>query len=133
MSGYLDPLTFPVLDVPAIWCPEKEKLMGNPLAASIEEQAQASLLASADPVEAILRMLFGETEVERIFEPPQGYNPELQGDWDDEQVTFVFRRKVEKTSAERGEELLRMEYRVEGCGAYSVEIMPESFSIEKIP
>jgi hypothetical protein len=133
MSGYLDPLTFPVLDVPAIWCPEKERLSGNPLATSIEEQAKASLLASADTVEAILRLLYDEAEIERVFEPPQGYNPEVQGDWDDHQVTFVFRRRVEKIGEERGNESLRMEYRLETCGQYRIEITPESFSIKKQP
>lgn len=133
MSGYLDPLTFPVLNVPAIWCPQKEKEMGNHLAESIEEQAQASLLASADIVEAVLRILDGETGIERVFNPPQGYNPEVQGDWDDQLVTFAFRRRVEKIREERDDELLRMEYRMEGCGQYSIEITAEGFSIEKEP
>jgi hypothetical protein len=133
MSGYLDPLTFPVLDVPAIWCPEKEKEFGNPLAASIEAQAKASLLASSDTVEAILRLLYDEAEIERIYEPPPGYNPEVQGDWDDEQVTFAFRHRVEKIGEQRDDEMLRMEYRMEGCGQYSVEITPVSFSIIKAP
>jgi secreted PhoX family phosphatase len=133
MPSYLDPLTFPVLDVPAIWCPEKERVLGNSLAVSIEAQAKASLLASADTVESILRLLFDEAEIDRVFEPPQGYNPEVQGDWDDQQVTFVFRRRVEKISEERDNESLRMEYRMEGCGQYRVEITSESFSIEKEP
>ena len=131
MSGYLDPLTFPVLDVPAIWCPEKERLVGNPLATSIEEQAKASLLASADTVESILRLLYDKAEIERVLEPPQGYNPEVQGDWDDQQVTFAFLRRVERISEERDDESLRMEYRIDGCGKFMVEITPESFSIQK--
>jgi hypothetical protein len=131
MSGYLDPLTFPVLDVPAIWCPQKEKVLGNPLATSIEEQAKASLLASADTVEAILRLLHGETAIDRVFEPPQGYNPDVQGEWDDDAVTFAFHRRVEKIREIRDEQSLLLEYQMEGCGRYRVEITPERFSIEK--
>jgi hypothetical protein len=82
MSGYLDSLTFPVLDVRAIWCPEKERMFGKPLATAIEEQAKAGLLAGADTVGAILRRSHGETEIERVFEPTQGYDPEIQPDWD---------------------------------------------------
>ncbi len=131
MSGVLDPLTFPSLDVPAIWCPQKEKLLGNALARSIEEQARGCLLQSADPVEAVLRLIYGETEIERAFVPPEGYNPQVQGEWDDSQVTFAFTRRVQKISEERNEDSLRMEYAVDGSGRFHVEITPDSFSIAR--
>ena len=90
-------------------------------------------MASAHIAEAVLRMLYGETEIERVFNPPQGYNPEVQGDWDDQLVTFAFQRRVEKISEERDDESMRLEYRMEGCGQYSIEITAEGFSIEKEP
>jgi hypothetical protein len=129
MSGVLDPLTFPTLGVPAIWCPQKEKLLGNPLALRIEEQAKGSLLLSADLVESILRLLYGETEIERVYDPPKGYNPELQGEWDGSQLTFAFRRQVKKVREVRDDQSLGMDYQIEGCGRFRVEITPDSFSI----
>jgi len=131
MSGVLDPQTFPTIDVPAIWCPKKEKLRGNPLALAIEEQAKGSLLLSADPVEAVLRLLYGELEVTRAEEQPRGYNPEVQGDWDKEEVTFAFARRAKKISEERSEYSLQLEYELEGCGRYSVAVSADSVSIVK--
>jgi hypothetical protein len=131
MSGFLDPLTFPTIDVPAIWCPRKEKRLGSTLALSIEEQAKGSLLQSADLVEVVLRLIYGETEIERTFVPPEGYDPEVQGEWDESQVTFAFARKVKKVFEERNEQCLQMEYQVDGSGRFRVEITPESFSIER--
>jgi len=131
MAGVLDPLTFPTLGVPAIWCPRREKLRGSPLALSIEEQAKGSLLQSADLVESVLRMIYGETEIERALVPPAGYDPQIQGEWDDTLVTFAFTRRVRKLSEDRNEQTLQMEYQMDGHGRFSIEITPEGFSITR--
>ncbi len=131
MAGVLDPLTFPTLDVPAIWCPRKEKRLGNALAQRIEEQARGSLLVCADPVESVLRVIYGETEIERALIPPEGYDPAIQGEWDESLVTFAFARRVRKISEERNEQSLRLEYEMAGSGRFFVEITPDGFSISR--
>ncbi|MBN1439350.1 MAG: hypothetical protein JW929_08080 [Anaerolineales bacterium] len=131
MAGILDPLTFPTVNLPAVWCPKKEKLSGKRLALSIEEQAKGSLLQCADPVEAALRLIYGETEIERTFTPPEGYDEAVQGAWDDSQVTFAFRRRVWRETEERETDCLRMVYRMDGAGRFQTEITPERFTIAR--
>jgi hypothetical protein len=127
----LDPLTFPTIRVPAVWTPIKEKSDANPLALQIHEQAKASLLISADIMESILRLLLGETEVERVFTPPKGYDEEQQGAWDTDAITFAFVRSVRIKSENRDAGKLLMQYEVEGKGDYYVELTGNGLEIWK--
>jgi hypothetical protein len=127
----IDPLTFPTINLPAIWTPIKEKSEANPLALQIQEQARASLLLTADTIESILRLLLGETEVERVFTPPKGYDTELQGEWDNSAITFTFIRSIRIFSENRDPEQLKMQYEVEGRGIYNIILNKDGIEIKK--
>jgi hypothetical protein len=127
----IDPLTFPTINLPAIWTPIKEKSEANPLALQIHEQAKASLLITADTIESILRLLLGETEVERVFTPPKGYDTELQGEWDNSAITFAFIKSIRIISENRDPEQLEMQYEVEGRGIYNITVNKAGIEIMK--
>ena len=41
------------------------------------------------------------TDFERALVPPQSYNADLQGEWDENLVTFAFKRPIKLVKAER--------------------------------
>ena len=85
-----------------------------------------------DAPEAILRLLLDETAIERALEPPQGYDPEQQGEWDGALVTFAFKRGARLDSMEREGDSLRIIYNLEGAGYWELEITPERVIIQRI-
>jgi hypothetical protein len=90
------------------------------------------LLWAVSVPEAILRLLLRETDIERVFEPPQGYDPDLQGDWVDDLVIFAFKRRLKLDQMEREREHLTVCFLVESIGHWSVEIGPERVVIERV-
>ena len=98
----------------------------------IEEQSTASLIFSVDPPEAILRLLLNEYAIERAYEQPKGYNPELQGDWDSDLVTFKFKRAITLNRIERNPENLYLEYKVEDLGTWVFEIGNDNVEIYRL-
>jgi hypothetical protein len=104
---------------------------GRGSAREVEEQATASLLWVADAPETILCLLSGETAIVRTFEPPQGYDPDEQGEWDPQLVTFSFARPIHLLTEERQPDRLALEYKLEGAGYWRVEITPDSVSISR--
>ncbi len=132
MPAVIDPETMNADELPGIWIPVQWDMDEEERFAELEQQATASLLNSVDAPEAILRLLIDETEIERIFNPPQGYDPEIQGDWDSELITFHFKRAVKLYSLKRDRNYLRAEYDVEDLGRWVFEIEPESVSIKRI-
>jgi hypothetical protein len=127
----LDPLTFPTIPLPAVWSPVREKSDGNPLALQIEEQAKGSLLVTADTLESVLRLLLGVTEVERVFSPPDGYDAEQQGEWDEDAVTFAFTRGIRILSESRSADELSLRYEVEGLGTYTVAVTADGLDVRR--
>ena len=101
MPGVIDPDTINAGDLPGIWSPVQWDLSESARPQEIENQATASLLWSVDVPEAILRMLLQETEIERLFEPPEEYDPEQQGEWDSKLITFGFRKPIQLIKVER--------------------------------
>ena len=101
-------------------------------AAELEQQATASLLWGVDAPEAILRLLLDETAIERALEPPQGYDPEQQGEWDETLVTFAFKRRAKLETVERKGDSLVVIYNLEGAGYWELEITPERVVIQRI-
>ena len=132
MPSVIDPETLHVDRLPVVWSPVQSPLMEEERAREVEEQATASLLWSADAPEAILRLLLGETAIARVFEPPQGYDPEQQGEWDPQLVTFAFARPSRLLSEERQPDHLALEYKLEGAGYWRIEITPDSVSISRL-
>jgi hypothetical protein len=81
MPGLIQPETVHVDDLPTIWCPVQQALSSEERTKELEEQATASLLWATPVPEQILRVLLNETVIERVLEPPAGYDPDVQGDW----------------------------------------------------
>jgi hypothetical protein len=132
MPGVIDPETLYVDDLPGIWSPVQWELSEEERIHELEEQAKASLLAVVDGPEAILRLLLDETEIERAYEPPQGYDPEQQGEWDDSLITFQFKRQVRLERVDRNSELLSVEYNFGELGYWILEIESERVTIERV-
>jgi hypothetical protein len=131
MSPAFDAQTFPTIDVPAVWCYRKPPEERPEFAAFVEQQAVGGLLLSADPVEIVLRLMLGLTQVEGVYDPPPGYDPELQGEWDGDTLTFVFKRRIRKVGEVREYGAIRLEYQVQGSGTFQVVIEEEKVAIER--
>jgi hypothetical protein len=132
MPGVIDPETMNADDLPGIWSPVQWELSEQERAQELETQATASLLWAVDVPEAILRMMLQETEIERLYEPPEGYNPELQGEWDPKLVTFGFRKPIELVKLERDRDYLYLEYKFSDFGYWYFEIEPEKITMGRI-
>jgi hypothetical protein len=132
MPSVIDPETLYVDDLPAIWSPVQWELSEEERVQAIEEQATASLLWTVDAPEAILRLLLGETEIQRLYAPPKDYNPEEQGEWDDSLVTFGPRRDIKLESVQRTPTRLELVYDFGELGRWEFVIESERVSIQRI-
>jgi hypothetical protein len=132
MPGVIDPETLYVDNLPGIWSPVQWELSEAERIQELEEQAKASLLAAIDVPESILRLLLNETEIERAYEPPAGYDPEQQGEWDESLVTFQFRRPIRLERVDRGPDSFLVEYNFGDLGYWILEFEPERVTIERI-
>ncbi|MCX6033662.1 MAG: hypothetical protein NTV38_01590, partial [Chloroflexi bacterium] len=119
-------------DLPAIWSPVQWELTEEERIQAVEEQATASLLWSMDAPEVILRLLLDETGIERLFGPPDDYNAEEQGDWDEKLITFGPKRAIKLESVERTPRRLELVYNFGELGRWEFVIESEKVSIERI-
>jgi hypothetical protein len=132
MPGVILSETLSVDNLPGIWSPVQWDLSEEERRQELEDEAVASLLWSVDAPEAVLRLLLGETEIERVLDPPEGYDPEKQGEWDSSLVTFAFKRPIRLDTLERERDQLKVVYRLEGAGYWLLEIGPERVVIERV-
>jgi hypothetical protein len=132
MPGFIDAEFIHVDDLPGIWSPIQWDLTPEERVAEVEEQARASLMAAIDVPEAILRSLLGETDIERTFNAPEGYDPQQQGDWDGGIITFKFKRPVSLLHLERGQGCLTVLYDFHELGRWQIEASEESFHLQRI-
>lgn len=132
MPGVIDPETLHVDALPGVWAPVQWEQTPEERAAEVETQARASLLASVDIPETILRLLLNETDVDTVYQPPEGYQADQQGEWDDTLITFAFKRQMKLTRVERTAESLVVEYHFENFGYWLLTIEPERVTIERI-
>lgn len=132
MPGIIDPETIHVDDLPAVWSPVQWELSDDEAEIEIEEQATASMLWGVDAPEAILRLLLNETAIQQAFSPPSEYDPEEQGEWDDELLTFEHQRAMRLVKVERQPNYLYVEYKVEDLGYWALEIRPEEVHIYRV-
>jgi hypothetical protein len=132
MPRNVDPETINVDDLPGIWSPVQWELSEEERIQELHMQATASLLWAVDVPEAILRLLLGETAIYRTLDPPQGYDPEIQGVWDADLVTFQFRRPIELLKVERESDFLYVEYKFLDLGVYAFEIGPDEIHITRV-
>ncbi len=132
MPAIIDPETMNADDLPGIWSPVQWELTVEELVQEQDTQATANLIWSVDVPEAILRLLLQETDIQRRAEPPEGYDPAEQGDWNPEIRTYGFRRSIELIKEVREPNYLYLEYKFEDLGYWSLEIEPEKVTIERI-
>jgi len=132
MPQIIDPETLHVDDLPAIWSPIQWEITEEERIKEVEDQARASLLWAVDAPEAILRLLLDETAITRLYDPPKGYNPEEQGEWNPDLITFGFNRRVRLERIEREPDCLTLEYDVADLGTWLLEITPERVIIERV-
>jgi hypothetical protein len=132
MPGIIDPETLYVDDLPGIWSPVQWALSEGERIRELDEQATASLLWTVDIPEAILRLLLGETAIERAFEPPKNYDPQQQGDWNEELVTLQFKRPIQLERVVREPNYLYVEYKFGELGYWAFEIEEERVTIERL-
>jgi len=132
MPGVIDPEMINTEDLPGIWSPVQWELSDEERVQEVENQATASLLWAVDVPEAILRLLLQEADIEHLLEPPQDYDPEEQGEWDSEIVTFGFRKPIKLIKVEREQNYLYLEYKFGDNGYWSFEIEPEKVMISRI-
>ena len=132
MPSIIDPQTIHVDELPAIWSPIQWELTEEERVEAINEQATASLLWTMDAPEAILRLLLGETEIQRLYQAPEDYNSEEQGEWDKEILTFGPYRSIKLVEVEREPEYLRLIYNFGDLGHWEFVIEPEMVTIERI-
>lgn len=132
MPKIIDPETIYVDNLPGIWSPVQWELSEQERAQELEDQATASLLWAIDAPQTILRLLLNETDIERAYGPPEGYDPEEQGYWEKELVTFQFKRPIELVRVEREQDYLLIEYDFGSLGRWIFEIEPEKVTIERL-
>lgn len=132
MPKIIDPETINVDDLPGIWSPVQWELSEPERAEELEQQAIASLLWAVDMPQNILRLLLSETGIERAYEPPAGYDPEEQGDWEKDLVTFQFKRPIHPERVEREQDYLLIEYNFGSLGKWAIEIEHEKMTIERL-
>ena len=132
MPSIIDPETIHANELPAIWSPVQWELTEEERVEEINEQAKASLLWAMDAPEAILRLLLNEEGIKRLYEPPANYDPEEQGEWSSEFLTFGSKRAIKLDSIVREDEALYLVYKVGDSGYWEFEITPERVVIERI-
>ncbi len=132
MAQVIDHETMNIDDLPGIWSPVQWNLTEEERVEELHTQAAASLLYCIDTPEAMLRLLLDECEIERALEPPEGYNPEKQGEWDPNVVSFIFRRPIRLLKMDRLEDCLYAEYHIEGLGDWAVRIEPDHVELNRI-
>ncbi|HVM71264.1 MAG TPA: hypothetical protein VMT91_05860 [Anaerolineales bacterium] len=132
MPSVIDPETLYVDNLPAIWSPVQWELSEEERIQAVEDQATASLLWTMDAPEAILRLLLNETAIKRLNEAPKGYDPEEQGEWDKNLITFGPERSVKLEAVERTPTSLYLVYDFGDLGHWEFMIEAEKVSIERI-
>jgi hypothetical protein len=132
MPSVIDPQTIHVDELPAIWSPVQWELTEEERIEAVNEQAVASLMWTMDAPEAILRLLLGETEIQRLFQAPEDYDPEEQCELDEEILTFGPYRSMKLIEVEREPDYLRLVYNFGDMGYWEFVIEPEKVTIERI-
>jgi hypothetical protein len=132
MPSVTDPETMNIDNLPGVWTPIQWDMDDDEKLEELEAQATASLLYAVDVPETMLRLLLDETKVERAFEPPPGFDPELQGEWDPDLVSFKFTRPIRLIQVNRERDFLQVEYDFQDLGRWIIEIEPEHVTIQRV-
>ncbi len=132
MPSNIDTHALDANELPAVWSPVQWDLTEDERVQELENQASASLLWAADAPEAILRLLLNEIGIERAYVPPENYDPEQQGDWDEQVLTFQFRRPLKLIKCVHEQDTVHIEYNFGDLGRWAFDISPEEALISRI-
>jgi len=132
MPSVTDPETMNIDNLPGVWTPIQWDMDDAERLEELEAQATASLLYVVDVPESMLRLLLDETNVERAFEPPPGFDPELQGEWDPDLISFKFTRPIRLIQVTRERDFLQVEYDFQDLGRWIIAIEPEHINIQRL-
>jgi len=125
----IDPETINADPLPGIWSPVQWEMSEDEQIIELEQTAIANLLWIVDIPETILRLLLDENGIEQAFKPPKGFDPDMQGEWDNDMVTFKFKRAIELVNSERSHDHLYLEYKIEDLGTWVFEIEADNVKI----
>lgn len=132
MPSIIDHETIHVDELPPLWAPVQWELTEEERVQALEEQARASLLWMMDAPEAILRLLLNEVDIKRLYESPDGYDEEQQGEWEPDLVTFGPRRPFKLDSVSREDDATYIVYKAGDLGYWEFEISEEEVTIRRI-
>jgi len=132
MARVIDPETLPVDELPGVWAPVQWELEPEERIQETEAQASANLLANVDVPEALLRLLLNDTSIERAYAPPEGYDPQQQGEWDPDIITFVFSTSMTLVEVQREPDHLVAIYQFANHGMWRISVEPERVLIERV-
>lgn len=132
MPGIMDPELMHADELPAVWAPVQWEQSEKEHSTEIDRNASANLLFNSDVPEAVLRLLLNETDSQVVYEPPKGYNPEEQGEWDSEIMTFAFLREIKLRQVIRESDSLVVVYDFGSRGTWRMEISPERMILERV-
>ena len=132
MPAIIDPFHMHLDQFPSVWSPVQWDLSPEERVKEIKGQARSSLLWNSDTPEAILRLLMDETGIERTFQPPEDYDPDQQGEWDPDIITFKFSHPSRLVEFKRESDYLYAEYEFESIGNWVLEIEPKKVTIQRI-
>jgi hypothetical protein len=113
---YYRPRTMNTDGLPGIWSPVQWELNKEERVEELDTHSTATLLWSVDSPEAILRLLLQETDIQRLLEPPKGYESTVQGNWVPERVTIGPKYPLELIKVNREPNYLYLEYRIGDSG-----------------
>ena len=125
----IDPETINADKLPGIWSPVQWEMSEDEQIVELEQTAIASLLWIVDIPETIIRLLLDENGIEQAYKPPKGFDPDMQGEWDNDMVTFKFKRTIELVNSERSHDHLYLEYKIEDLGTWVFEIESDNVNI----
>jgi hypothetical protein len=132
MPAVIDTHSLDANELPTVWSPVQWELTEDERVQELENQATASMLWAADVPEAILRLLLSETEIERAYAAPQGFDPAQQGDWDEAVLTFQYRQPIRLIQCVHEPDRLYIEYKFGDLGYWAFEIGPEEVKIKRL-
>jgi len=117
---------------PVVWSPADGRHVSPGETQDSVSNALAGLLLAVSTPEAALRLFLKETEVEQVSEPPKGYNPIQQGEWDPLGINFHFKRPIRLMRLEKTPNLLTVEYNFGDLGYWTVTIEADSVRIARV-
>jgi len=128
----LSPDQLKLVQLPIVWSPAAAPAASPDGMPDWISLAQAGLLLAVSAPEAALRLFLQETEVEQVSEPPKGYDPIQQGEWDPQGAAYHFKRRIRMMRVEKIPDRLTVEYHFGDLGYWAVTIEADTVQIARV-